>query len=182
MPRGAAFFGNSENPIYKRMWDFMKVYNFKDNAEGFQALKESRLQAIITTKMAIEYEWKKDKFCQMKCAGKGIQQQALAFAFPIGSKWTGPVTSILREHEEVKVIEEIKKRWLSSGCKMHTTNNKQFDMLYLSGLCIILVSGFILGVATLSLEHLFANCAKTRRLKMQRIESNTPAMSLEDLN
>ena len=47
---------------------------------------------------------------------------------------------------------------------MHTTNNNQFGMLHLSGLCITSesVSGFILSIADLALEHLFAAQVKKK--------------------
>ena len=176
----AALFENSENPTYRRMWDFMKKYNFKNDNAGFHALKDDRIHAIITTKLTMEFAWKKDKYCNLRCAGKGIQQQGLAMAFPIGSKWTVPISNIIWKYENVGEIGEIKKRWLSSGCRMHTTNNKQFGMLYLSGLCIVLVSGFILSVAALALEHLLSNDVRKRGNRRQRNESIASTIVLKD--
>ena len=124
----------------------------------------------------MEFQWKKDKYCNLKCAGKDIQQKGLAFAFPIGSKWTKPISDVVRKYKEAELTEEIIKRWLSSGCRMRTTNNKQFGMLYLSGLCIVLVSGFILSVGVLALEHLFAMRVSKRGSTVQRNESSTLAM------
>ena len=172
----AGFFEKSENPKYQRIWNFMTKYNFRDGREGLQALTENRLQAIITTKLSMEFQWKKDKYCNLKCAGKGIQQKGLAFAFPIGSKWTKPISDVIRKYKEDGMTEKIQKQWLSSGCGMRTTNNKQFGMLYLSGLCIVLMAGFVLSLGVLALEHLLLSCVSKRRKTEQRNESTTLAM------
>ena len=53
---------------------------------------------------------------------------------------------------------------------MHSTNDKQFGLLYLSGLYIILMTGLIVSVVALALGYLLANCAKKRRDKRQIYE------------
>ena len=98
-----------------------------------------------------------DPECIIQFAGKELMVEAYGFALTKGSKWTKPISEQIRKYRDKGVIDELKKKWLSSKCDKINSESPglihQFDFIYLSGAFVLLVIGTLLSLFFFSIEH-----------------------------
>ena len=152
-------FDYTENPRWKKMGQFMNPYNYPSHPDALESLQNGSLDATIMSKWALNMEWRKPGSCNIQLAGKSFKFESYAFAAPRGSQWTAVISNLIRRFKENGMLNTLKKRWLTSLCLQADVSGVDqqapFDILYLSGACIMLLGGSIVSLLILGLERVW---------------------------
>ena len=142
----STLFEESEKSDWKSRSKLMQTYNFFNEDDGFEYLREGKLQAIIINTWMLMTWQKSHQACDIQFAGRFIHTENFGFALPKGSLWREPMSTQIRIYKENGVMRRLKNKWLPYKCKnIAEAEAKQFDLVYLSGACITLIMGIFLS-------------------------------------
>ena len=140
----------------------MEPYNFGKFAMAYDDHKQGTLSAAIIDAVTLWWGLKDNRLCDIEIA-INIQPKELGFVLPKGSAWNSPISYFLRKYKVNGVIENLKKKYISSKCTEKNENKPhQFSLLYLSGACTMLLVGIIVSGVVFSLEQLYVLRNKKR--------------------
>ena len=156
-------FKKSEKASWKRLGQFMEPYNFGKFAEAYNEFMEGSLSGAIIDDVTLWWGWKNNRYCDVEIAAN-ILTRAMGFALPKGSSWNAPISYFLRKYEGNGELEKMSKKYMSSKCSNKSENKpKQFNLLYLSGACILLFIGVFVSCIVFCLEQLYIKLHTKRR-------------------
>ena len=132
----------------------MRPYNFVDSGEGIQALKSDKLQAVIVNDVILGITQRQFSKCYIQNAGRPFYREESSFALPKGSQWNQPISQLLRDYKESGLLANFETDWLKGECNENIGKDKtpQFGLRYLSGACVMLMTGFVLSLCIFVLE------------------------------
>ena len=80
-----------------------------------------------------------------------------ALLYQKGSHWREPINNLILKYHENGKLAHIKQNYLASQCKKRPADQAmKFDLLYLSGVCVLLVVGVIISFFVILVEHIIA--------------------------
>ena len=149
-------FEDHPKPTWRHVGKFMHALNHDSSGEGFEALRNGKVQAIITMDTFLKKEWRASRSCNVQKAGKAFMTVEWAFVLPKDSQWNQPISALFREYKESDKLTKIEKLWLTGKCtdqeRDASYGAEQFGIRYLSGACSMLVVGLLLSIVILILE------------------------------
>ena len=150
------YFEENENPKWRSIAKFMKSYNVDTHLAGYEALRKGTLHAYIVAETGLKFMWKSNLYCDISIIG-AAKSQYIGFAIPKGSHWREPINNLICKYHENGKIADITSEYLALQCKKQpVARPEQFDLLYLSGVCALLVVGLIVSFIVILLEHIIA--------------------------
>ena len=100
--------------------------------------------------------WKANLYCDIGTLG-AVKSNFIGFALTKGSHWIEPINNVIRKYHENGKLADIRRKYHATQCKKQSSAHPpQFDLLYLSGLCALLVVGLIVSFIVILLEHIIA--------------------------
>ena len=145
-------FKESSVEEWRRLSQFMDQYNFESSAEGLRFLNEGKLEAIIIGHDSMMPRWRHNKYCNVKFAGQPIRSEHFGFALPKGSPWKEVISNRIMEYKENGFINQLESEWFSSSCQQRNIESKKYDLIYLSGACIMLMIGILCSLMSFIVE------------------------------
>ena len=168
-------FVKSRKVTWRRLGAFMKPYNFLSLTDGYKQLQQGVLHAIISDRLSLALEWKKDHYCDIQIV-ESINKQSLGFALPKGSMWKEAISSLLHKYKNRGIVEDLGRKYFASHCKEKTASHPhQFGIPNLSANCILLAIGILLSLCFLISEYVFNICVK----KFERSKTYTLSAGFE---
>ena len=140
------------------------MVNFTKNSDiyvdtslaGYEALRKGTMNAYIGGDTDLRLLLKSNLYCNIGIVG-AVKSSYLGFALSKGSNWREPINNVIRKYHEHEKLADIQRKYLASKCKEQSAARpEQFDLLYLSGVCALLVVGLIVSFIVVLLEHVIA--------------------------
>ncbi|XP_075752299.1 glutamate receptor ionotropic, kainate 2-like isoform X3 [Rhipicephalus microplus] len=103
-----AFFKDSKQETYERMWNAMKHDLVSSNAEGVERVERGGY-AFLMESSSIEYA--AQRRCQLTQVGGLLDSKAYGIAMPQGSPYRGVLSSAMLRLQESGTLEMLKDRW-----------------------------------------------------------------------
>ena len=155
-------------------------------SEAYGKLKNGDLDAAILDWSSLAFGWKNGHYCDLHIV-EHIYTRSCAFALKKGSPWNEAISTLMRNYKLNGVMNHLRSQHMSPKCTEKEINQpKNFDILYLSGPCIMLVLGVILGATFLVIERIIdarvTRFEPNQTLRKQRSSDNTlKGIKAEDL-
>ena len=150
------FFEKNDNPKWRSIAKFMKSYNVDTHFAGLEALRKGNLHAYIVVTTNLRLYWKSNLYCNIATVGT-VKIEYFGFALPKGSHWKEPINNLIRKYHENGKLADIQRKYLASQCeKQSASRPEQFDLLYLSGICALLVVALIVSFIVIIFEYIIA--------------------------
>ena len=148
------YFEENESEKWRSIAEFMKSYNVDTHSAAYEGLSKGTLHAYIVSETGLNFMWKSNMYCNIGTTG-AVKTNFIGFALPKGSHWTEPISNLILKYHENGKLADIRHKYHASQCnKQSAAHPHQFDLLYLSGLCILLVVGLIVSFVIYLFEHI----------------------------
>eukprot|EP00794_Sanderia_malayensis_P015932 gene15932-17533_t len=168
------FFKDAPDDNFRRMYFFMKKYNVASVEEGLAKVKSGELQAFIHEYPFLLYFLSKQSECLLKITGQPIGQSGFGLAMQKQSLWRDRFSYEIVRLKEQGVLDDLDKKWLSSGCSDQSGNSftpQAFSLKYFGGLVLVVSIAFCALLFMLPLEHAFHRYHKVPVRALSRIVS-----------
>ncbi|KAK7863971.1 hypothetical protein R5R35_000081 [Gryllus longicercus] len=168
----AAFFRESNNSLYQRMWTVMNqarpsVFT-ADNKEGVERVKKGKGDyAFFMESTSIEYETRKN--CDLVKVGGQLDSKGYGIALPPGSPYRKMINWAILKLQQAGELKVLKNRWwvenVPDGCAGQevddsaASDSPDLDLTNVGGVFLVLVFGCIAAFLVAILEFLW-NCRK----------------------
>ncbi|GLG96202.1 Glutamate receptor 1 [Gryllus bimaculatus] len=168
----AAFFRESNNSLYQRMWTVMNqarpsVFT-SDNKEGVERVKKGKGDyAFFMESTSIEYETRKN--CDLVKVGGQLDSKGYGIALPPGSPYRKMINWAILKLQQAGELKVLKNRWwvenVPDGCAGQeeddsaASDSPDLDLTNVGGVFLVLVFGCIAAFLVAILEFLW-NCRK----------------------
>ncbi|XP_049799214.1 glutamate receptor ionotropic, kainate 2-like [Schistocerca nitens] len=164
----AAFFKNSNDSLYQRMWIVMKqarpdVFT-DDNHEGVERVKKGKGNyAFFMESTSIEYQTALN--CDLRKVGGQLDSKGYGIALPRDSPYRTAVSGAVLQLQERGNLSALKNRWWKApeGQKCDEDdpdkNSTELGILNVGGVFLVLFFGTLIAFAVSVLEFLW-NCRK----------------------
>ncbi|XP_069680954.1 glutamate receptor ionotropic, kainate 2-like isoform X2 [Periplaneta americana] len=167
----AAFFQNSNDSTYKRMWTVMSQTRpsvfVRNNKEGKERVQKAKgLYAYFMESTAIEYEVERN--CDLQQVGGLLDSKGYGIGLPLNSPYRTMVSGAVLKLQERGILEELKLRWwkVQDGLSCSAleaesakADSNELGMDNVGGVFVVLIAG-TLAAFLMSILELLWNCRK----------------------
>lgn len=167
----AAFFQNSNDSTYKRMWTVMSQTRpsvfVRNNNEGKERVQKAKgLYAYFMESTAIEYEAERN--CDLQQVGGLLDSKGYGIGLPLNSPYRTMVSGAVLKLQERGILEELKLRWwrVQDGLSCSAleaesakADSNELGMDNVGGVFVVLIAG-TLAAFLMSILELLWNCRK----------------------
>ncbi|XP_018324825.1 glutamate receptor ionotropic, kainate 2-like [Agrilus planipennis] len=153
----AKFFETSENPYYKKIWEYMASHPEdmpKENIDGVERAEREKY-AFFMESTSIEYEIQ--RHCNLSQVGGKLDEKGYGIAMRKNSSYRHILsTAVLKLQESGKITELKRKWWEERGAQCTGEEASQeappLDLVNVSGIFWVTVAGTVLAFVFVCIE------------------------------
>ncbi|KAL1501833.1 hypothetical protein ABEB36_007086 [Hypothenemus hampei] len=169
MSNGAtqAFFENSNNSLYQRMWAIMK----NENPSVFEESNDKGVDRVLNTKNGLyaffmespQIEYERERHCGLTKIGQLLDSKSYGIGMPLGADYRHEINAAVLKLQENGKLNELKEKWWKQEdleeiqCKSAVSedSNDKLTLANVGGIFVVLAAGIGLAFIFALIEFLW---------------------------